>query len=71
MCEATVYVKTADQEREILRDVTHVRSEDDTWVLSSLLGERKLVRGRIAHLDFLKHTVLIEEVGESATRRQP
>lgn len=61
MCEATVYVKTDGQEREIMRDVTRVEPEGDTLVLSSLLGEQKLVRGRIARLDFLKHTVLIEE----------
>jgi len=61
MCEATVYVKTDSQEKEIMRDVAHVEPEGDTLVLSSLLGEQKLVRGRIVRLDFLKHTVLIEK----------
>jgi predicted RNA-binding protein len=61
MCEATVYVKTDGQEKEIMRDVARVEPEGDTLVLSSLLGEQKLVRGCIVRLDFLKHTVLIEE----------
>jgi predicted RNA-binding protein len=47
-----------------MRDVTQVHPEGDMLVFSSLLGERKLIRGRIAHLDFLKHTVLIEETKE-------
>jgi len=61
MCEATVYVKTDGQEKEIMRDVALLEPEADTLILSSLLGEQKLVRGRIVRLDFLKHTILIEE----------
>jgi len=59
MCEATVFVKTDGQEREIMRDVAHVEWEGDVLVLSSLLGEQKLVRGRIEKIDFLKHIVYL------------
>ena len=61
MCEAVVYVRRDCEDKEVMRDVTHVQPDGDTLVLCSLLGEQKVVRGRITHLDFLKHTVVIEE----------
>jgi predicted RNA-binding protein len=31
--------------------------EDDAYLLVNILGEQKLVQGRIAKIDFLKHTI--------------
>jgi len=64
MCEATVYVKTDGQEKEIMRDVVLVQPEGDAWLLVTLLGEQKLVRGTIEKLDFLKHTVHLSQPEE-------
>jgi len=68
MCEATVYVKTEGQEKEIMRDVVMVQPEGDAWLLVTLLGEQKLVRGNIKKIDFLKHTLLLEETETPASR---
>jgi len=57
MCEARVYLGGDDGEKEIMRDVVLVQPEGDAWLLVSLLGEQKLVRGTISRVDFLKHTV--------------
>jgi len=61
MCEATVYLASNGQEREIMRDVVLLQPEGDVLMLANLLGERKLLRGEIKKIDFLKHTVHLEE----------
>jgi predicted RNA-binding protein len=67
MCEATVYLTSDGQEKKVMRDVMLMQPEGDAWLLVTLLGEQKLVRGTIAKLDFLKHTVHLEESKESAS----
>ena len=57
MCEARVYLNDGVEEKQILEDVASVEPDGDTWVCVSILGERKLVRGAIRRIDFLKHTV--------------
>ena len=66
MCEATVYLTEDGQEKEIMRDVMLVQPEGDAWLLVTLLGEQKLVRGTIEKLDFLKHTVHLSQSQEPA-----
>jgi predicted RNA-binding protein len=67
MCEATVYLAEAGQEKRIMQDVVLVQPEGDTYLLANLLGEQKLVRGRIKRIDFLKHTIHLEESGPPAS----
>ncbi|MBC7249322.1 MAG: CooT family nickel-binding protein [Anaerolineae bacterium] len=66
MCEARVYLGGDDGEKEIMRDVVLVQPEGDAWLLVSLLGEQKLVRGTISRVDFLKHTVHLSQPEEPA-----
>jgi len=66
MCEATVYLTEDGQEKEIMREVVLVQPEGDVWLLVTLLGEQKLVRGTIMKLDFLKHTVYLSQPEEPA-----
>lgn len=61
MCEARVYVNDGCGEKEIMADVVMVEPDGDTWVCTSVLGERKLVRGALGKIDFLKHTVHIQQ----------
>lgn len=61
MCEASVYLVKDGEETKIMQDVTLVRPEGDTVFMATLLGEQKMVPGRIARIDFLKHTVFVEE----------
>lgn len=67
MCEATVYLTSDGQEKKIMRDVMLMQPEGDAWLLVTLLGEQKLVRGTIEKLDFLKHTIHLQESKESAS----
>ena len=70
MCEARVYVSDGCDEREIMADVVMVEPDGDTWVCTSVLGERKLVRGTLGKIDFLKHTVHIEQQAASPASRE-
>jgi len=57
MCEAKVYVAKNGDEEQIMQDVVLVQPEGDAYLLVTLLGEQKLVPGRIEKIDFLKHAV--------------
>jgi predicted RNA-binding protein len=61
MCEARVYVAKNGDEEQIMQDVVLVQPEGETCLLVNLLGEQKLVRGRIEKIDFLKHTVHLSQ----------
>jgi predicted RNA-binding protein len=67
MCETTVYLSKDGEEQKIMEDVVLVQPEDDAYLLVSLLGEQKLVPGRIVKIDFLKHTLHLSRQQEPAT----
>jgi predicted RNA-binding protein len=63
MCQATVYV--GDQ--EIAREVIWLESAEEGVRLATFFEEPWVVPGRVRHIDFLKHRVLlipIEEEGD-------
>ncbi|MDY6878466.1 MAG: CooT family nickel-binding protein [Chloroflexota bacterium] len=57
MCETTVYLNDGSEEHKVMEDVVLMQPEDDAYLLVNILGEQKLVQGRIAKIDFLKHTI--------------
>lgn len=61
VCQARVYVRRDGAEQLVMEDVALVEVEGDTCTLSTLFGEEKRIRGRIARIDLLKHTVHLEE----------
>ncbi len=67
MCEAKVYVARNGDEERLMEDVILVQPEGDAYLLINLLGEQKLVKGRIEKIDFLKHTVHLGQLPESNT----
>jgi predicted RNA-binding protein len=67
MCQATVYL--GDQ--EVAREIIRLETAEGGVRLAALFEEPKLVPGRILHIDFLKHRVLLEplEIGEGGQGR--
>ncbi|MGQ9628352.1 MAG: CooT family nickel-binding protein [Anaerolineae bacterium] len=61
MCETSVYAIKGGKEEKILEDVILMQPEEGGILMSTLLGERKLVPGRISRIDFLKHVAYITE----------
>lgn len=66
MCEAKVYVSRDGEEDKVMEDVILVRPEGETYLLMNILGEQKLVKGRIDKIDFLKHTVHLSQPSEQS-----
>jgi predicted RNA-binding protein len=63
MCEARVFPNRREDENLIMRDMVRIEREGaagNTLVLGTLFGEQKLLGGRIASIDFLAHTIVIE-----------
>ena len=69
MCQATVYLKQDSQETEIMRDVIRIEPAENGVRLAAFFEEPRLVRGRIRHIDFLKHRVLLEPLEEGDDER--
>ncbi len=61
MCEAKVYISEDGEEQQIMEDVVLVQPEpdNDAYLLVNILGEQKLVQGRIEKIDFLRHALYI------------
>jgi predicted RNA-binding protein len=56
MCQATIYLG----EREIAREVIWLEPVEGGVRLATFFEEPRFVRGRIHHIDFLQHRVLLE-----------
>jgi len=67
MCEAKVYLDQNGEEQQVMEDVVLVQPEpeSDAYLLVNILGEQKLVQGRIEKIDFLRHTVHLSRPQET------
>lgn len=65
MCLSTVYIQTEGQRQKIMQDVAQIKSYKQGYLLIGLLGDQKLVKGRIISIDFVDdHTVVLEKDGK-------
>ena len=62
MCQATVYLG----DHMIAQEVTGLEVTEDGVCLTAFFEEPEVVPGRVRHIDFLKHRVLLEPL-EGAT----
>ena len=60
MCQATVYLG----DREVAREVIGLELAEDGVHLKTFFEAPQVVRGRIRHIDFLKHRVMLEPMEE-------
>jgi predicted RNA-binding protein len=60
MCESTVFVKTKDGEDKVMEEVARIEVRGRSIVMSRVLGEEKMIDGRIASIDFLGHRLVID-----------
>jgi predicted RNA-binding protein len=64
MCIATIYFDDGKQREEVMSDVVQLEAEKDGFLLVSLLGERKFIKGRLRSIDFLReHSVIVQKEG--------
>ena len=61
MCLSKAYLNKNGEKQLVLEDVSSVRIENDTVLLSTLFGEKEEVRAGIKEIDFMTHSILLEE----------
>jgi predicted RNA-binding protein len=65
MCQATVYVG----DEEVAQEVIRLDQVEGGVRIATFFEEPKVVPGRIRHIDFLKHRVLLEPIEEGENGR--
>jgi predicted RNA-binding protein len=61
MCLSTVYIQTKGQRKKIMQDVAKMESSNNGYLLTGLLGDQKMIDGRIKKIDFVDdHSVVLE-----------
>jgi predicted RNA-binding protein len=58
MCESKVYVEQAGKRELVLEDVALVVRQGDEWVLTSIFGEKKTLRGTLEQMRLLDHEII-------------
>ena len=61
MCESNAYLEGDGEPELILKDVTTLRPEGDGWVLVTLFGEKREIKGRLKLIDLLGHRIVFTE----------
>ncbi len=67
MCQSTVYMKTGDTEKEILRDVILVEPCKEGVRIQGFFEAPQTIPARIVTIDLLKHKILLEPLEEKET----
>jgi predicted RNA-binding protein len=61
MCLSTVYIQTKGQQQKVMQDVAKMESSNKGYLLTGLLGDQKMIAGRIKKIDFVDdHSVVLE-----------
>ena len=61
MCLSKAYLHKNGERQLIMEDVSSVRMENDRVLLSTLFGEREELKADIKEIDFMTHSILLEE----------
>ena len=59
MCESKVFVEQDGKRELALEDVASIVRQGDEWVLTSIFGEKKTVRGTLTEMRLLDHEIII------------
>jgi predicted RNA-binding protein len=60
MCEANAYLLKDGKEELFLESLDTVERDEDKLRLTSIFGEQKFIKGKIARLALVDHKVVIE-----------
>ena len=64
MCLAKAYLNKWDDE-PVLQDIAHMRLHSGRVELETLLGEEKVILGRVVEVDFATSRILLDEHREA------
>ena len=64
MCLSKAYVDRNGKRELVMEEVASVEFGDDKLLFKTLFGEQKEVKGSIKEIDFLTHSIFLEDLGE-------
>ena len=64
MCLAKVYLNKWGDE-PVLQDIAHMQLHGKRVELETLLGEEKIIQGRVVEVDFVTSRILLDEYREA------
>lgn len=62
MCLSKVYVAKNDERELVLSEIASLKVEANRLLLTTLLGERKEIQASIKEIDFLTHSIILENL---------
>ena len=62
MCLSKAYIDKNGERGLLMEEVASVEVRDDKLLLKSLFGEQKEVEANIREIDFLTHSIVLEEL---------
>ena len=62
MCLSKAYVDTDGKRELLVEEVASIGFEKDKMLLKTLLGEQKEIKANIKQIDFLTHTIILENL---------
>lgn len=70
MCLAAAYLNEGSKE-PILRDIAHMRFKGDNVEMETLLGEEKVIPGRVLEVDFFTSKIILVQYRAFADEGNP
>ena len=61
MCLSKAYVDTGGKRELLAEEVASLGFDKDKLLLKTLFGEQKEVKANIKQIDFMTHTIILEE----------
>ncbi|SDK77050.1 CooT family nickel-binding protein [Natronincola ferrireducens] len=61
MCESTAYLITDKGEEKIMENVVYMKPENGKIYLADLLGEQKIVEGKVKEIKLIDHKIIISD----------
>ena len=63
MCLSKVYVNRNNKRELLLEEIASVEIRDGKLVFKTLFGEQKEIEANIREVDFLSHSLVVENLG--------
>ena len=61
MCLSTVYKNTMEPQNVVLRNVMHIKCEEDSVILTDLMDRQVVIQGRLVEANLVDGFVIVEE----------
>ena len=61
MCLSTVYKNSMEPQNVVLRNVMHIKCEEDSVILTDLMDRQVVIQGRLVEANLVDGFVIVEE----------